>query len=296
MRRQRKLFMVQGIVTSLVIAACSSSPGPVVEPPKPAPASLEAPQTEPEKLEFSPACSQWDPSGLEWRELVDFSSNTVSDSSGVEVVLSRSSLPRAGATRYNTGIEICPGFLWIVTHAGESRFISLTDQTWSKGPTLETSGSIENIAASGVESGGEVWGFRGSVASGDWLYLSDAVVDTQAKCIRVDVHRVAISGLLAKDNSTTVVYESKPCVDYTSDRRAKTPIKIHMGGALAYSAERDELYVTMGDFHLGVGFAREVADRVVFMADGEIVEVGTPNEIFDDPKEARTKQFLAQIL
>ena len=45
-----------------------------------------------------------------------------------------------------------------------------------------------------------------------------------------------------------------------------------------------------------MGFAREVADRVVFMADGEIVEVGTPEEIFDRPKEERTKKFLSQIL
>jgi len=45
-----------------------------------------------------------------------------------------------------------------------------------------------------------------------------------------------------------------------------------------------------------MGFAREVADRVVFMADGEIVEVGTPEQLFDHPKEERTKQFLSQIL
>jgi general L-amino acid transport system ATP-binding protein len=45
-----------------------------------------------------------------------------------------------------------------------------------------------------------------------------------------------------------------------------------------------------------MGFARAVADRVVFMADGEIVEVGTPEHFFKSPEEARTKQFLAQIL
>ena len=45
-----------------------------------------------------------------------------------------------------------------------------------------------------------------------------------------------------------------------------------------------------------MGFAREVADRVVFMADAEIVEVGTPEHFFTDPQEARTKRFLAQIL
>jgi general L-amino acid transport system ATP-binding protein len=45
-----------------------------------------------------------------------------------------------------------------------------------------------------------------------------------------------------------------------------------------------------------MGFAREVADRVVFMADGQIVEVGTPEHFFTDPTEARTKLFLSQIL
>ncbi|MGO3371496.1 amino acid ABC transporter ATP-binding protein [Pseudolactococcus laudensis] len=45
-----------------------------------------------------------------------------------------------------------------------------------------------------------------------------------------------------------------------------------------------------------MGFAKEVADRVIFMADGKIVESGTPNELFDHPKEPRTQEFLAQIL
>ena len=45
-----------------------------------------------------------------------------------------------------------------------------------------------------------------------------------------------------------------------------------------------------------MGFAREVADRVVFMADGQIVEVGTPEHFFTDAQEPRTKAFLSQIL
>jgi general L-amino acid transport system ATP-binding protein len=45
-----------------------------------------------------------------------------------------------------------------------------------------------------------------------------------------------------------------------------------------------------------MNFAREVADRVVFMADGQIVEVGTPDHFFTAPQEARTKLFLSQIL
>jgi general L-amino acid transport system ATP-binding protein len=45
-----------------------------------------------------------------------------------------------------------------------------------------------------------------------------------------------------------------------------------------------------------MGFARAVANRVVFMADGEIVEVGTPEHFFTEPSEERTKLFLSQIL
>jgi general L-amino acid transport system ATP-binding protein len=45
-----------------------------------------------------------------------------------------------------------------------------------------------------------------------------------------------------------------------------------------------------------MGFARAVADRVVFMADGQIVEVGTPEHFFSNPQEARTQLFLSQIL
>ncbi len=45
-----------------------------------------------------------------------------------------------------------------------------------------------------------------------------------------------------------------------------------------------------------MGFARKVADLVVFMDDGEIVEAGPPEEFFNDPKSDRTKLFLSQIL
>lgn len=45
-----------------------------------------------------------------------------------------------------------------------------------------------------------------------------------------------------------------------------------------------------------MGFAREAADRVIFMADGNILEQGTPAEVFDHPKEDKTKQFLSKIL
>lgn len=45
-----------------------------------------------------------------------------------------------------------------------------------------------------------------------------------------------------------------------------------------------------------MGFAKEVADRVIFMDSGNIVEVGTPEHFFENPQHERTKLFLSQIL
>lgn len=45
-----------------------------------------------------------------------------------------------------------------------------------------------------------------------------------------------------------------------------------------------------------MGFARKAADRVLFMADGRIVEEATPSEFFDAPKSDRAKDFLSKIL
>jgi ABC-type polar amino acid transport system ATPase subunit len=45
-----------------------------------------------------------------------------------------------------------------------------------------------------------------------------------------------------------------------------------------------------------MGFARRVSDRVVFMDEGRIVEVGSPEYFFENPQNERTKRFLKQIL
>ena len=45
-----------------------------------------------------------------------------------------------------------------------------------------------------------------------------------------------------------------------------------------------------------MGFARRVADKIVFMDEGRIVEVGTPDDFFDNPKNERAKRFLNQIV
>jgi polar amino acid transport system ATP-binding protein len=56
-------------------------------------------------------------------------------------------------------------------------------------------------------------------------------------------------------------------------------------------AERDTTMIIVTH---EMDFARDVADRVIFMHDGAIVEEGTPEAVFGDPKEERTKQFLAR--
>jgi ABC-type polar amino acid transport system ATPase subunit len=45
-----------------------------------------------------------------------------------------------------------------------------------------------------------------------------------------------------------------------------------------------------------MGFARQVADRVVFMDEGQVVEIAPPDEFFSNPRHQRTRLFLAQIL
>ena len=45
-----------------------------------------------------------------------------------------------------------------------------------------------------------------------------------------------------------------------------------------------------------IGFAREVSDRIIFMEDGEIVEEGTPDNLFRSPREKRTRDFLSHVL
>jgi polar amino acid transport system ATP-binding protein len=45
-----------------------------------------------------------------------------------------------------------------------------------------------------------------------------------------------------------------------------------------------------------MGFAREVADRVIFMSDGVVVEDGPPDQIFSHPRHDRTRNFLSKVL
>lgn len=68
-----------------------------------------------------------------------------------------------------------------------------------------------------------------------------------------------------------------------------------IGGVLAVMKQLALEGTTMVVVTHEMGFARDVADRVVVMDEGRIVEIGTPDEVFDHPREERTKQFLGAV-
>ncbi|NAZ09642.1 ATP-binding cassette domain-containing protein [Agaribacter marinus] len=69
-----------------------------------------------------------------------------------------------------------------------------------------------------------------------------------------------------------------------------------VGEVLATMKELAEEGMTMVVVTHEMGFAREVADWAVYMHEGKIIEVGSPNELFDNPKEKRTQAFLSSVL
>ena len=68
------------------------------------------------------------------------------------------------------------------------------------------------------------------------------------------------------------------------------------GEVLAVMRDLAREHMTMLVVTHELAFAREVADRVIFMADGLVVEQGTAQDIFYNPQHERTKAFLKQVL
>ncbi len=69
-----------------------------------------------------------------------------------------------------------------------------------------------------------------------------------------------------------------------------------VGEVLGVMQDLAEKGMTMAIVTHEMGFAKEVASRVVFMADGIILEEGTPDEIFNNPRDPRLQDFLAKVL
>jgi polar amino acid transport system ATP-binding protein/glutamine transport system ATP-binding protein len=96
--------------------------------------------------------------------------------------------------------------------------------------------------------------------------------------------RVAIARALAMDPTVMLFDEPTSALDPET-----------VGDVLQVMKRLAEEGMTMVVVSHEMGFAREVADRVIFMDGGVIVEEGDPGEIFDRPREARTQAFLSRV-
>lgn len=97
--------------------------------------------------------------------------------------------------------------------------------------------------------------------------------------------RVAIARALAMDPDVMLLDEPTSALDPEM-----------VGEVLTVMQALAEKGMTMVVVTHEMGFAKEVADRVIFMADGIIQEQGTPEQIFEHPQNARTQDFLSKVL
>lgn len=98
--------------------------------------------------------------------------------------------------------------------------------------------------------------------------------------------RVAIARALAMEPEIMLFDEATSALDPEMVKEVLDVIK-------EIDKERD---ITIVIVTHEMGFAKEISDRVVFMDDGQIVEEGTPDEIFNHPKSERLKEFLSKVL
>ena len=115
--------------------------------------------------------------------------------------------------------------------------------------------------------------------------LGDRLDSYPAKLSGGQQQRVAIARALAMEPKMMLFDEPTSALDPEL-----------VGDVLNVMKELAEEGMTMLVVTHEMGFAREVADRVVFMYDGAILEEGSPKEIFTKPKHDRTRQFLQSVL
>jgi ABC-type polar amino acid transport system ATPase subunit len=115
--------------------------------------------------------------------------------------------------------------------------------------------------------------------------LADKVDEHPSRLSGGQQQRVAIARALAMDPDAMLFDEATSALD---PETVKDFLGVMRGLA--------ESGMTMAVVTHEIGFAREVADRVVLMDGGVIVEQGPPSQVIDAPREERTKRFLAQVL
>ena len=115
--------------------------------------------------------------------------------------------------------------------------------------------------------------------------LGDKLDSYPAKLSGGQQQRVAIARALAMDPKIMLFDEPTSALDPEL-----------VGDVLAVMKKLAEDGMTMIIVTHEIGFAREVADKIVFMYEGAVLETSTPEEIFSQPKNERTRQFLQSVL
>jgi len=125
---------------------------------------------------------------------------------------------------------------------------------------------------------------RSAIEQLEKVGLGDRIEYMPAQLSGGQQQRVAIARALAMDPHVMLFDEATSALDPELVR-----------GVLDVMRELADGGMTMIVVTHEMGFAREVADRVIFMDEGVIVEQGSPSDVFDNPQSPRTKDFLGHI-
>lgn len=115
--------------------------------------------------------------------------------------------------------------------------------------------------------------------------LSDKAIAMPSSLSGGQSQRVAIARALAMEPKVMLFDEPTSALDPEM-----------VGEVLAVMKQLAQEGMTMVVVTHEMGFAREVGDRIVFMEQGKIVEIGEPKQIFESPRQERTKVFLSKVL
>jgi len=161
--------------------------------------------------------------------------------------------------------------------------IGMVFQSFNLFPHLTAKGNVM-LAQQKVLKRSKAEAEKAALANLERVGLSDKVDYFPAQLSGGQQQRVAIARALAMDPHVMLFDEATSALDPELVRGVLDVMKALAKGGMTMIVVTHEM-----------GFARDVADRVVFMDGGVVHEQGTPEEVFDHPKSDRTKDFLGHI-
>ena len=171
-----------------------------------------------------------------------------------------------------------------MSNAMESELLGMIFQQFNLFPHLSV---LENVAIAPMKVRGKSRAEAEKTAGKllERVGLGDKIEAFPAQLSGGQQQRVAIARALAMDPKVMLFDEPTSALDPEL-----------VGDVLSVIADLARSGMTMMIITHEMLFAREVSDRVVFMADGHIVELGTPDDIFVHPQKERTRAFLQRVL